>query len=102
MALGEAGCAPMSTTLVLPGPVAFAPGRLTKRLGQLAGRNPGVRGLAAAYVHFVDLAAPLEAAARATLDRLLQYGPRREPVALPGARRLLVVPRLGTIPPGPR
>src|SRR5436190_1726509 len=76
--------------LTLPGPVALSASRLHKRLQQLGGRNPGVRALHAAYVHFADLAAPLDDAARATLDRLLQYGPRPlATVALGGGRAAL-------------
>jgi phosphoribosylformylglycinamidine synthase len=84
---------------ILEGPAALSATRLGKRLAQLQGRNPGVRALDAGLVHFVDVTAPLDAGGRATLERLLQYGPRRERGALAGARRFLVVPRLGTISP---
>src|SRR6185369_12413942 len=84
--------------LELAGPAALSPPRLAKRLQAIRAANPGVVDLAAEHVHSVDLAAPLDAAAPATLNRLLRYGASDHPPALAG-RRLLVVPRIGTISP---
>jgi phosphoribosylformylglycinamidine synthase len=91
--------------LELVGSAALSPARLAKRLRSIQARNPGVRGLTARLVHFVDLAAPLDAAARQTLQSLLRYGPSEPRDQADGeileadGRRLLVVPRLGTISP---
>ncbi|HVW27780.1 MAG TPA: phosphoribosylformylglycinamidine synthase [Polyangiaceae bacterium] len=84
--------------LTLVGSPAFSTARLEKRLRALAAKNPRVSDLYAEFVHFVDVSAPLDDAQRATLERLLVYGPRipRRDLA---ARLVLVVPRLGTISP---
>jgi phosphoribosylformylglycinamidine synthase len=91
------------TMLQLAGPPAFSPARLAKRLRSLRARNPGVTDLGAALVHFIDLAEPLAPADRRTLERLLVYGPgegdARPEISAAGARRIVVVPRLGTISP---
>src|SRR6185295_5122246 len=73
------------------------PPRLAKRLRAIRAGNPSVTGLGAQHVHFVDVAAPLDPSAAATLDRLLVYG-SPAPLA-PAGRRVVVVPRLGTISP---
>jgi phosphoribosylformylglycinamidine synthase len=91
--------------LEIAGAPAFTPARLQKRLAAVRARNPGVTDLAAVFAHFVDLdgdgAGALDADERRLLERLLTYGPRatsgREPAR--AGRRLLVVPRLGTISP---
>jgi phosphoribosylformylglycinamidine synthase len=91
----------MFSLLEIPGAPAFTPARLERRLASLRQRNPGVLQLGADLVHFVELERPLDGAGRAVLERLLQYGPRAAaapPTARP-QRRLLVVPRLGTISP---
>ena len=41
--------------------------------------NPGVTGVKADYVHFVELSAPLAQNETAVLDRLLTYGPAPQP-----------------------
>ncbi len=83
------------------GAPAFTPARLQKRLAAVRARNPGVTDLAASFAHFVDVAGPLADADRQVLGRLLTYGPRAAPSAsvVTSARRLLVVPRRGTISP---
>jgi phosphoribosylformylglycinamidine synthase len=87
--------------LEIAGAPAFTPARLQKRLAALRARNPGVTDLAAAFAHFVDIDGALDAEERRLLERLLTYGPRvpagREPTR--AGRKLLVVPRLGTISP---
>src|SRR5690606_37892165 len=64
----------------------------------IRGQNPGVTGLTAEYVHFIDVRASLSSPQHSVLERLLRYGPRHEPLALEG-RSLWVVPRFGTISP---
>jgi len=81
------------------GAPAFTPARLEKRLAAIRARNPGVRALAAEFVHFVDTDGELDAEARAVLVRLLRYGPRPERSEAVTGRRFLVVPRIGTISP---
>jgi phosphoribosylformylglycinamidine synthase len=89
----------------IAGAAAFTPARLQKRLAAVCVRNPGVTGLRAHFAHFVDVDGELSADDRRVLERLLTYGPRTidargEAPAAPGAaRRVLVVPRLGTISP---
>jgi phosphoribosylformylglycinamidine synthase len=80
------------------GAPAFTPARLEKRLKTIRVRNPAVRELYAEFIHFVDAAGVLSQDDRGTLERLLLYGPRVARRQLSG-RRLLVVPRLGTISP---
>src|SRR5882724_4206117 len=84
--------------LILLGPPAFTPARLAQRLERLKRVSPGVTAVAARFVHFVDVAAPLTSEAQAVLGKLLEYGPRLELTPLSG-RELYVVPRLGTISP---
>ena len=86
--------------LEILGAPAFTPARLERRLASLRRTNPRVVGLTATFVHFVDVSAVLNDIARTVLDRLLRYGPRAKDRLVPGkVRRLLVVPRLGTISP---
>jgi phosphoribosylformylglycinamidine synthase len=88
--------------LEIAGASAFTPTRLEKRLAAVRVRNPGVTELRASFAHFVDVDGALPDDERRVLERLLTYGPRPgAALASParGARRLLVVPRLGTISP---
>ena len=86
--------------LEIAGAAAFTPARLEKRLAAVRARNPGVSGLTATFTHFVDVEGALTDADRLVLERLLTYGPRAAaPAVASAARRLLVVPRLGTISP---
>ncbi|HWB29934.1 MAG TPA: phosphoribosylformylglycinamidine synthase [Vicinamibacterales bacterium] len=86
--------------LTLPGAAALSPFRLERLLATLRTSASGVqvRSIGARYIHFVDLERPLDAAGRAVLDRLLEYGPRRAAVSERGDL-LLVVPRRGTQSP---
>jgi phosphoribosylformylglycinamidine synthase len=84
--------------LQLPGGAALGPARLAKKLRAIRAHNPGVVALDAQLMHFVALAAPLTDLERATLERLLRYGPTLERREIAG-QRLLVVPRVGTISP---
>ena len=83
---------------VIAGGPAFSAGRLAKRLRKVQARNPGVIDLEAEFVHLIDADGALASAAQETLERLLHYGPRSARRA-PDGRRLLVVPRIGTISP---
>ena len=91
--------------LEIAGAPAFTPARLEKRLATVRSRNPGVVALEARFSHFVDVdvdgPGALTVAERALLEQLLRYGPRTPEARAEGtgARRLLVVPRLGTISP---
>ncbi|MFO0722696.1 MAG: phosphoribosylformylglycinamidine synthase [Myxococcota bacterium] len=78
--------------------VAFSPARIQKRLERLRAIQPGVSGLSASYVHFVDVETPLSPAESEILARLLRYGPRLAAPSLVGETRW-VVPRFGTISP---
>ena len=62
--------------LQIPGPPALSPFRITKLLERLQAVEPGVNALDARFVHFVDLAQPLDPAQQAVLGQLLTYGPR--------------------------
>ncbi|HTA21053.1 MAG TPA: AIR synthase-related protein, partial [Polyangia bacterium] len=91
--------------LEIAGAAVFTPARLEKRLTLVRTRNPSVTGLSATFTHFVDLDGDgaLGDGERQVLERLLRYGPRTASGAKSAedadARRLLVVPRLGTISP---
>ena len=87
----------MSTLLQLRGPRALSEFRLAKLLQSLKSIDPGVRTLAAEYRYFVELSAPLAAAERRTLERLLDDGTPMLPQAK--GDMVLVVPRLGTLSP---
>lgn len=84
--------------IALAGAPAFTPARLAKRLKRLQAANPQVTEIDAEFVHLVDLAEVLPEGERVVLDRLLRYGPRVAKGTLQG-KRLLVVPRIGTISP---
>ena len=86
--------------LQIPGPPALSAFRIAKLLGRLGALEPAVTGLAARFMHFVELAQPLSGPEREVLAQLLTYGPRLEAPAPAGAGEcLLVVPRSGTISP---
>ncbi|MCA9614146.1 MAG: phosphoribosylformylglycinamidine synthase, partial [Myxococcales bacterium] len=87
-----------ASMLVLPGSAAFSPARLEALLTRLREHAPGLRGVSARYVHFVDLATPPSADDRRVLEALLTYGPKADTTEREGAERL-VVPRLGTVSP---
>lgn len=61
---------------------------------------PALRSLAAHFVHFVDLDAPLGREETSVLEKLLTYGPRaQEDEADERGQLILVTPRIGTISP---
>ena len=88
--------------LVLDGPAASSPFRLSRLLARLQVIEPSVAGLTAVYQHFVRLSVPLEPGAADRLQRLLAYGEPLtggKPQAGGTSLRLVVVPRLGTSSP---
>jgi phosphoribosylformylglycinamidine synthase len=86
--------------LQIPGPPALSEFRLAKLLERLQGLDRAVSALEARFVHFIDLAAPLGAKARAVLEALLNYGPQPTAALRGGAAAsVLIVPRIGTISP---
>ncbi len=90
--------------LRLRGTPALSDPRRTRLLRQLQGVVPDINHVYAEFVHFVcveqDSSDELKPDARATLKRLLTYGPRanREPLD-PSHIERLVIPRIGTISP---
>jgi phosphoribosylformylglycinamidine synthase len=86
--------------LEIPGAPALSAFRIAKLLERLTAIEPAVTGLAARFVHFADLSAPLSTAETAVLGELLTYGPSLPADAAAGeGERVLIVPRLGTISP---
>ncbi|MCZ6686474.1 MAG: hypothetical protein O7C69_02105, partial [Gammaproteobacteria bacterium] len=82
----------------LPGATALSRFRLQRLLAQLQQKAPGVHGVAARYLHFAEVSKPLNPAQQGVLEKILSYGPAREPVSESGAH-ILVLPRIGTISP---
>ena len=84
--------------LELTGAAALSSFRLDKLVATLQAHNPGVRAVSARFLHLVELSSPLDDGQRATLERLLTYGPLLDTGSATG-RLVLVVPRPGTISP---
>ncbi len=87
--------------LRLAGGAALSGFRLDKLNASLREARPGLAVRATQHWHFVEAERDPSPAERATLERLLTYGPdlpAPAPAALRG-RMLLVTPRLGTISP---
>ena len=84
--------------LTLRGAPALSDHQTQKLFERVRAAAPGVRGVYAEYVHFVELSAALDDKEGALLDRLLEYGPSVPRRKLDGTM-LLVVPRLGTRSP---
>ncbi len=80
---------------VLAGGPARSAFRLAKLHAAVRTLAPGLTGLRAGWLHFVD--GPIDADARAVLDRLLDY--EVEPPAALARVDVVVVPRPGTISP---
>ena len=59
--------------LFIPGSAAFSAARLGKRLHRVRAGNPGVRDLAAGFIHFVDVMNPLDAGHMQVLQRVFQF-----------------------------
>jgi phosphoribosylformylglycinamidine synthase len=91
--------------LDLVGRRAFSEFRLARLLERIQNAVPAARSLDARFTHFALIDTPLDPAEHTILERLLEYGPREEPLAEaagtdPAVDELvLVVPRLGTISP---
>jgi phosphoribosylformylglycinamidine synthase len=87
----------------MPGGSAFTEARQQKKLTLIRRANPGIRAMNASFDHFIDLDGKPTKEETQVLERLLRYGPRpsdsvgRSTVAF--GRRMLVVPRLGTVSP---
>src|SRR5690606_8903284 len=83
-----------------PGSRALSAFRHERLLRAARAALPRLAALDGRYWHFVALAAPLAPHEQQVLARLLEYGPRSEPLPeVPAGELLLVVPRLGTISP---
>jgi phosphoribosylformylglycinamidine synthase len=87
--------APPQQVLTLPGAVALSPFRVEKLLASLTSPRPAA--IDARFVHFVAIAAPLDAAETQVLERLLTYGTAA--TGAPQGELLLVLPRFGTVSP---
>ncbi|MBK9131341.1 MAG: phosphoribosylformylglycinamidine synthase [Gammaproteobacteria bacterium] len=85
--------------LRIPGRAALSRFRLDKLRAEIDRRAPGLAALSTEYLHFVELEQPLEPAARAVLERLLDYGPRDAGPIRRDGQLLLVMPRAGTMTP---
>jgi phosphoribosylformylglycinamidine synthase len=82
---------------------ALFPARLQKKLAAIRRTNPGARTLTGSYLHFVDVDAELSDEEKRVLGELLRYGPTPSnaggKATVASGRRLIVVPRIGTISP---
>ncbi|HKF98339.1 MAG TPA: phosphoribosylformylglycinamidine synthase, partial [Steroidobacteraceae bacterium] len=85
--------------LPLAGPAALSTFRIAKLLERLRALEPAVTGIAARFMHFIDLAEPLAAREQGILAELLTYGPTLPLEPDEQGEQLLVVPRAGTISP---
>jgi phosphoribosylformylglycinamidine synthase len=87
--------------LALRGRAALSPFRVAKLLDALGAvrRQHAVARLSAHFWHFVEIARPLAASERPTLERLLTYGPADASGDSTPNSDLIVVPRFGTISP---
>jgi phosphoribosylformylglycinamidine synthase len=88
----------MSHILSFRGRSAISGFRLAKLDAALKAAGIQVASIAAEYLHFASVTRALSEAERATLERILTYGPAAA-VAAASGEALLVVPRLGTISP---
>ncbi len=86
-----------NSLLTLRGPIALSSFRIEKLLVPLQRRFPGLTGLQADFVHFVECSGTLNDVQKALLDKLLTYGHARESAG--DGSLLLVLPRFGTISP---
>ncbi|HIJ22919.1 MAG: phosphoribosylformylglycinamidine synthase [Gammaproteobacteria bacterium] len=84
--------------LIIDGGPALSRFRVEKLEKQLASEVPQVKQITTQWLHFVDLRLSLSGERREVLEKLLEYGPAHESVAL-GGKQWVVVPRLGTISP---
>ena len=89
--------APPQQVLTLPGAIALSPFRVEKLLASLPRPLAEAITIDTRFVHFVALAAPLEASETAVLEKLLTYG--TPATGVPVGVLLLVLPRFGTVSP---
>src|SRR5205814_8039389 len=87
----------MSQIIRLRGRAALSPFRLNKLHLALSQLLPGL-SVDSEFWHFASASRALSAEELQKLERLLTYGPRRDPAVERGTL-FLVVPRLGTISP---
>ncbi|MFU8783475.1 phosphoribosylformylglycinamidine synthase [Aliidiomarina sp.] len=83
---------------ILRGSPALSDFRAEKLLQRLHAEGLAVTSVYAEYTHFVHTTLPLTASAQQVLEKLLEYGPKREAHA-PVGSLVLVTPRVGTISP---
>ena len=88
----------MARPLLRPGGVALSDHAAARLTAQLAEAGAPCTGLAARFIHVLDLARALEADERARVETLLDYAPPIEAPRNPRLRRLSL-PRLGTRSP---
>ena len=88
----------MSQILSLRGRNALSGFRIAKLTEALTGAGLRPASITAEYHHFASVKRALSAAERATLERILTYGPATGEAPATG-EQWLVVPRLGTISP---
>ncbi len=84
--------------VIIPGPPAFSPARLDKRLARLRQQHPGLTAATADFVHVLDVERAQTEAELSTLTQLLTYGPRQDKRVITG-QTFVVIPRLGTRSP---
>ena len=84
--------------LILRGTPALSDFRLQKLTSDFKAAGLPVATVYAEFLHVVDLSADLSADEKATLEKVLHYGPMREVRALDG-ELFVVCPRPGTISP---
>src|SRR5690348_4556723 len=89
--------APPQQVLTLPGAIALSPFRVEKLLASLPRPLAEAITVDTRFVHFVALAAPLDASETAVLEKLLTYG--TPATGVPAGALLLVLPRFGTVSP---
>ena len=82
--------------LILRGAPALSTFRTQKLLASLQQQVPAVAGIATEYVHFADLAAPLNEEEQSILRQLLTYGPKVDGEVSHDGQLFLAVPRPGT------
>lgn len=84
--------------LILRGNPAYSDFQKARLLKETQAIEPRVAEIYGEYVHYVHINAELSADELSVLERLLEYGPSRLPSEHSG-RRMIVVPRPGTISP---
>ncbi len=91
---------PTHVLTAFPGGNALSPFRATALLERLRGIAASVTGVSAQFVHWVVSGADLDDTTRATVERLLTYGPKAGKAATGSSTTAVVVsPRLGTLSP---